>query len=75
MNANHIKTWGQLRDDWLETWKAGVKRQTVERQELITRRVSQFMKDDYLLEKMTPLFIKNLLLQYEEKYDASPATM
>jgi len=59
----------------LETWKAGVKRQTVERQELITRRVAQFMKDDYLLEKMTSLFMKNLLLKYEEKYDASPTTM
>jgi len=59
----------------LETWKAGVKRQTVERQELITRRVSQFMKDDYLLEKMTLLFIKNILLKYEKEYDASPATM
>jgi len=34
------------------------------------------MKDDYyLLEKMTPLFIKNLLLQYEGKYDANPATI
>lgn len=74
-NASNIKTWGQLRDDWLETWKAGVKPQTVERQKLITRRVSQFMNDDYLLEKMTPLFIKNLLLDYEKKFDASPATM
>jgi len=74
-NASHIKTWGQLRDDWLATWKAGVKRQTVERQELISKRVALFMDDDYMLEKMTPLFMKNLLMKYEEKYDASPATM
>lgn len=33
------------------------------------------MKDDYLLEKMTLLFIKNILLKYEKEYDASPATM
>lgn len=59
----------------MKTWQAGVKTQTVARQKLITDRVSLFMDDDYLLDKMTPLFIKNLLIEYEKKYDASPATM
>ena len=74
-NPKKITTWGELRDDWLETWSAGVKVQTIERQKLISRRVALIMEDDYLLDKMTPLFIKNLLIKYEKQYDSSPATM
>ena len=42
-NPKQIKTWGQLRDDWLESWGAGVKPQTAIRQELISKRVAQFI--------------------------------
>ena len=81
LNANEfnakkrIKTFGALKDNWLETWQTSVKPRTVDRELLVVRRIMTIMKEDYLLEKMTPLFIQKILVSYEEDYDASPATM
>jgi integrase len=68
-------TFAQLRDDWLETWQAGVKPTTIKREILVIRRLSEIIADDYLLENITPLLVKNALMTYAEKYDSSPSSL
>lgn len=70
-----IHTFGQLKQNWLESWSVSVKSQTVKREELVIKRLGQIIGDDYLLSKITPLLIKNSLSTYMSKYNASPSTM
>ncbi|MGT2895047.1 tyrosine-type recombinase/integrase [Streptococcus entericus] len=70
-----IQTFGQLKQNWLESWSVSVKPQTVKREELVIKRLGQIIGDGYLLCKITPLLMKNSLSTYMSKYDASPSTM
>lgn len=70
-----IKTFGQLKQSWFETWCVSVKEQTIRREELVIRRLGEIIGDDYLLTKITPMLMKKCLSEYMTKYDASQSTM
>ncbi|MGT2866470.1 tyrosine-type recombinase/integrase [Streptococcus fryi] len=74
-NPQKIKTFGELKQSWLENWAVSVKPQTVKREKLVIKRLGQIIGDDYLLKKITPMLMKKSLSTYMEKYDASPSTM
>lgn len=73
-DSKAIKTFGELKSDWLETWSPTVKEETVQREKLVLKRLSVIMGEDYLLDKITPLFLKNVLEEYIETHDPSEAT-
>lgn len=66
-----VTTFGQLRENWLETWQLSVKRTTVEREKLVLKIIS----DDFLLERITPLLVKKCLDEYQKKYHSTHSTM
>ena len=70
-----IKTFGQLKQSWFETWCVSVKEQTIKREELVIQRLGEIIGDDYLLTKITPMLMKKCLSEYMAKYDASQSTM
>lgn len=74
-NPEKIKTFGELKASWLETWCASVKPQTVTRETFVINRLGQIIGDDCLLDKITPLLMKNCLNEYARRYDSSPSTM
>lgn len=52
-----------------------MKLQTIKREELIIKRLGYIIGDDFLLDRITPLLMKQSLTNYMELYDASPSTM
>lgn len=50
-SIDEIKTFGELRDDYLRTWEVGVKPRTVKREKFVLQRLTELVRDDYLLEK------------------------
>ena len=75
IHGNTLKTFGKLRDTWLEAWKTSVKPMTVEREKLVLNRLSEMIGDDYLLSSMTPLLVQNILNEYKATYNATHSTM
>lgn len=74
-NPQLIRTFGELKMSWLETWSVSVKPQTVKREAFVIERLGEIIGDDYLLERLTPLLMKKCLTTYMEKYNASQSTM
>lgn len=74
-NPRNIVTFGELKDSYIKAWELGVKPKTVEREKLILSRVNELLKDDYLLEKITPFLIKNILTDYVQRYDPMPSSL
>lgn len=74
-NPEQIKTFGQLKRNWLETWSVSVKPQTVKREAFVVKRLGEIIGDDYLLERITPLLMKQCLTSYMETFGASQSTM
>lgn len=74
-DTKKIKTFGELKEDWLASWSASVKPQTVKREKLVLKRLGKIIGDDFLLSKITPLLIKNTLDEYIRIYDPSHATI
>lgn len=74
-NPQLIRTFGELKMSWLETWSVSVKPQTIKREAFVIERLGEIIGDDYLLERLTPLLIKRCLTTYMEKYNASQSTM
>ncbi|HEN3035150.1 TPA: site-specific integrase, partial [Streptococcus agalactiae] len=74
-NPQLIRTFGELKKNWLETWSVSVKSQTVKREAFVLERLGEIIGDDYLLERLTPLLMKKCLTTYMEKYNASQSTM
>lgn len=70
-----IKTFGDLKNDWLKGWVKTVKPQSVSREKLVLKRLSQIIGDDYLLEQITPFLVKNSLEEYIQEYDSSQGTL
>lgn len=66
-NPQKIKTFGQLKQNWLETWSVSVKPQTVKREAFVLKRLGDIIGDDFLLESITPLLMKILILNVFEK--------
>ena len=74
-DSKKIKTFGQLKQSWLDSWSVSVKSQTIKREELVIRRLGEIIGDDYLLTKITPMLMKKSLSEYMLKYDSSQSTM
>ncbi|HFR2763492.1 TPA: tyrosine-type recombinase/integrase [Streptococcus agalactiae] len=74
-NPQLIRTFGELKKNWLETWSVSVKSQTVKREAFVLEHLGEIIGDDYLLERLTPLLMKKCLTTYMEKYNASQSTM
>lgn len=70
-----IKTFSELTEEWLEFWSHGVDPQTVRRETLVLKRVKEIIKDDILIDRITPFFIEKVLNDYLRKYDSSYSTM
>lgn len=70
-----ITTFGELKENWFQTWCVSVKPQTIQRELLVMKRLGKIIGDDFLLDRITPLLMKNSLNKYLEMYDASPSTM
>lgn len=70
-----VRTFGELKTNWLETWSVSVKPQTVKRETFVIERLGEIIGDNYLLERLTPLSMKKCLTTYMEKYNASQSTM
>ncbi|MDU3189229.1 MAG: site-specific integrase [Streptococcus mitis] len=70
-----ITTFGELKENWFQTWCVSVKPQTIQRELLVMKRLGKIIGDDFLLDRITPLLMKNSLNKYLEIYDASPSTM
>lgn len=70
-----ITTFGELKENWFQTWCVSVKPQTIQRELLVMKRLGKIIGDDFLLDWITPLLMKNSLNKYLEMYDASPSTM
>lgn len=70
-----VRTFGELKTSWLETWSVSVKPQTVKRETFVIERLGEIIGDNYLLERLTPLLMKKCLTTYMEKYNASQSTM
>lgn len=66
---------GELKDDWLYTWKPSVKPQTFDREKLVLKRLSDIIGDDYLINVIMPLFLRHALLEYIESYNCSASTL
>lgn len=66
---------GQLKESWFQTWTTTVKPQTINRELLVLRRLSDMIPDETLLSKITPLFVQHCLTEYREKYRASHSTL
>lgn len=74
-NPEMITTFGELKESWFQTWCVSVKPQTIKREELVIERLGKIIGDEFLLDRITPLLMKNCLNKYLDKYDASPSTM
>ncbi|MFU2181771.1 tyrosine-type recombinase/integrase [Streptococcus pluranimalium] len=74
-NPQKIKTFGQLKQDWLDTWSVSVKPQTAKREAFVIKRLGEIIGDDFLLENITPLLMKKCLTTYAERYNASQSTL
>ncbi|MDY4761619.1 tyrosine-type recombinase/integrase [Streptococcus thoraltensis] len=74
-NPQKIKTFGQLKQNWLETWSVSVKQQTVKREAFVLKRLGDIIGDDFLLESITPLLMKKCLSTYADRYDSSQSTL
>ena len=74
-NPQLIRTFGELKMSWLETWSVSVKPQTVKREAFVIERLGEIIGVDYLLERLTPLLLKKCLTTYMEKYNSSQSTM
>ncbi|HEM3194475.1 tyrosine-type recombinase/integrase [Streptococcus suis] len=74
-SASEIKTFGELKESWFNSWSVSVKKQTIEREKLVLSRLGKIIGDDYLIDCITPLLLKNCLSEYLKKYDSSAATM
>ncbi|HES9545573.1 TPA: site-specific integrase [Streptococcus pneumoniae] len=70
-----ITTFGELKENWFQTWCVSVKPQTIQRELLVMKRLGKIIGDDFLLDRITPLLMKKSLNKYLEIYDASPSTM
>lgn len=70
-DSKKIKTFGQLKQSWFDTWSVSVKPQTIKREALVIKRLGSIIGDDYLLTKITPMLMKNSLSEYMIKYDSS----
>lgn len=73
--VSNMTTFVELKTRWLEEWQTTVKPQTIKRELLVIERLSELIADDILLEKITPMFIKNCLNEYKEKYQSTHSTM
>lgn len=73
--ATEIKTFGVLKESWFNSWAVSVKKQTIDREKLVLRRLGNIIGDDYLIDCITPLLLKNCLSEYMKRYDASASTM
>lgn len=74
-NPEMITTFGELKESWFQTWCVSVKPQTIKREELVIEQLGKIIGDEFLLDRITPLLMKNCLNKYLDKYDASPSTM
>lgn len=70
-----VKTFGELRAVWFETWETNVKQSTIDRGRVVLNRLAELDMDEMLLEKITPLVIQNLLNDYRKKYGSTFSTM
>ncbi|HIW71879.1 MAG TPA: site-specific integrase [Candidatus Levilactobacillus faecigallinarum] len=68
-------TFGELKHDWFGSWIKTVKPQTIKREKLVIARISMIIDQSTLVNKITPLLIKNCLDDYREKYNSSFSTM
>lgn len=73
--GSNITTFAELKTRWFEEWQTTVKPQTIKRELLVIERLSELIAGDILLEKITPMFIKNCLNEYKEKYKSTHSTM
>lgn len=64
-----------MKESWLQNWSVSVKPQTIEREKLVIRRLGEIIGDDYLLNKITPMLMRDSLMTYARIYDASHSTM
>lgn len=74
-SSEEIKTFAQLRDDWLFIWKPTVKKVTVNRELMILKRITELIPDDYLIERITKRLLVNILREYKIKYKSTHSTM
>ena len=74
-DESRLKTFGELRDAWLEQWAPTVASDTFEREKVVLKRVAELIDDDVLIEKMTPLLIEKFLADCRKKYNLSITTM
>jgi integrase len=76
-NKKHIRTFGDLKHEWLKERHANpdLKERTIERAKPILKRIEDIIGENYLLEKITPIFMQQTLNQYTRKYDLSQATL
>lgn len=70
-----ITTFGELKCKWFDDWSTTVKESTINREILVLERLSEMIPDKILLKIITPLFIKNCLVEYKNKYKASHSTL
>ncbi|MGX9799442.1 tyrosine-type recombinase/integrase [Pediococcus acidilactici] len=70
-----LRTFGDLKASWYETWQTTVKPQTIKREDFIIRRLSKIVSDDILLTSITPLLVQNCLNEYRKRYNSSFATI
>lgn len=64
-----------LEKSWFEHWSAGVNPRTVTREELVLRRVNEMFDPDTLIERITPLHLEKILIDYQKQYNSSYSTM
>ena len=70
-----IRTFGELKEDWFNHWSSTVKPQTIRREKDRLKNLSKIIGDDYLLSKMTPLFVRDVLTEYIKEHDPSSGSM
>ena len=74
IDEKKIVTFGELKEDWLNHWIPTVKHSTVRRKKDTLKRLEEIIGEDYLLESMSPLFMKGVLQDYVEQFDPSKGT-
>ncbi|WP_265457055.1 tyrosine-type recombinase/integrase [Enterococcus sp. HY326] len=75
LNDYKIESFGELTEAWLASWQATVSTTTFKREKLVLSRIMENIHKDTPIQKMTPLYIEQLLTKYQLNHEASYATM
>ena len=73
-STQSIKTFKDLKEAWISSWRVTVKPQTVYRETFVLDRLSKIIGDDYLLTAITPMLLESTLKEYIRLYDCSAST-